>query len=73
MGGSDLKLFVGVGTFAVALLYFYVLVLSIVVIVWGLLPGWFVAAGWVLLFAVLVGEKYINRKIDQGAAPPSLR
>ena len=60
--------FVGVGTFAITMLYFYVLVLSIVVMYWGLLPGWFVAAGWVLLFAVLYGEKYVNSKIGQSAA-----
>ena len=60
--------FVGIGTFAITMLYFYVLVLSIVVMYWGLLPGWFVAAGWVLLLAELYGEKYVNSKIGQSAA-----
>jgi hypothetical protein len=60
--------FVGVGTFAIAILYFYVLTLSIVVLYWGLLPGWFIVAGWVLLCAVLYSEKYVNQKIGQSAA-----
>lgn len=60
--------FVGIGTFAITMLYFYVLALSIVVMNWGLLPGWFVAAGWALLFAELYGEKYVNAKIGQSAA-----
>jgi len=62
MNRSDMNVFVGVGTFAVALLYFYVLTLSVVVIFSGLLPAWFVVAGWVLLFVVLFGEKSIKRK-----------
>ena len=62
MRASDMNIFEGVGTFAVALLYFYVLALSIAVIFSGLLPVWFVIAGWVLLFAVLYGEKYVKQR-----------
>ncbi|MFI5022847.1 MAG: hypothetical protein ACHQRJ_14505 [Alphaproteobacteria bacterium] len=62
MRASHMNIFVGVGMFAVAMLYFYVLFLSIVVTYWGLLSWWFVAAGWVLLFAVLYGEKYVKKK-----------
>ncbi|MGO8866985.1 MAG: hypothetical protein ACLQME_10835 [Alphaproteobacteria bacterium] len=62
MRESFMNIFVGVGVFAVTMLYFYVLLLSILVTFWGLLPWWFVAAGWVLLFAVLYGEKYVKQK-----------
>jgi hypothetical protein len=62
MRASVISVFLGVGTFALGLLYFYVLVLSIVVTISGLLSWWFVAAGWVLLFAVLYGEKYVKQK-----------
>ena len=68
MRASYMNMFVGVRTFAITMLYFYVLVLSIVVMCWGFLPGWFVAAGWVLLFAELYGEKYVGSKIGQSAA-----
>jgi hypothetical protein len=68
MRESDMNIFVGVGAFAIGMLYFYVLTLSILVTFWGLLSWWFVAAGWVLLFAVLYGEKYINQKIGQSGA-----
>jgi hypothetical protein len=68
MRASDVNMFVGVGTFSLGLLYFYVLTLSILVTFWGLLPGWFVAAGWALLFAVLFGEKYVVQKIGPNAA-----
>jgi len=62
MRASDMSIFLGFGAFAIGLLYFYVLVLSIVVTLSGLLAWWFVAAGWVLLFAVLYGEKYVQQK-----------
>ena len=62
MRASVISIFLGVGVFALGLLYFYVLVLSIVVTLSGLLSWWFVAAGWVLLFAVLYGEKYVKQK-----------
>ena len=56
MRASHMNIFVGVWMFAVAMLYFYVLTISIVVMFWGLLSGWFVASGWVLLLAVLYGD-----------------
>jgi len=62
MRASDMNIFVGVGAFALGLLYFYVLTLSILVTFWGLLPWWFVAVGWLLLFAVLYGEKHVEQK-----------
>ncbi|HYB56528.1 MAG TPA: hypothetical protein VEK12_10180 [Alphaproteobacteria bacterium] len=68
MRASDINIFVGVGAFAVAMLYFYVLLLSILVTYWGLLPWWVVAAGWVLLFVVLYGEKYVRQKTGVSVA-----
>jgi len=68
MRASDINIFVGVGAFAVAMLYFYVLLLSILVTYWGLLPWWVVAAGWVLLFVVLYGEKYVKQKTGVSVA-----
>ena len=68
MRASDINIFVGVGTFAVAMLYFYVLTLSVIVTLWGMLSWWFVAAGWLILFAVLYGEKYLREKTGQSAA-----
>ncbi|HKO07812.1 MAG: hypothetical protein ACHQRJ_19670 [Alphaproteobacteria bacterium] len=68
MRESDMNIFVGVGAFAIGLLYFYVLTLSILVTFWGLMSWWLVVAGWILLFAVLYGEKYINQKIGQSGA-----
>ena len=73
MRASDMNKFVGVGTFSLGLLYFYVLALSVIVTFWGLMPGWFVTAGWALLFAVLFGEKYVTRKIGQSAASQLVR
>ncbi|MFI5023855.1 MAG: hypothetical protein ACHQRJ_19665 [Alphaproteobacteria bacterium] len=63
-----MNIFVGVGAFAIGLLYFYVLVLSIVVTLSGTLSGWFVVAGWVLLVVVLFGERYIHQKMERSAA-----
>jgi hypothetical protein len=71
MGASDMNIFVGVGAFAIGLLYFYVLVLSIVVTLSGSLSGWFVVGGWVLLVVVLFGERYIHQRIEQSAASRS--
>jgi len=71
MGASDMNIFVGVGAFAIGLLYFYVLVLSIVVTLSGSLSGWFVVAGWVLLVVVLFGERHIHQKIERSAASRS--
>jgi len=68
MGASDMNIFVGVGAFAIGLLYFYVLVPSIVVTLSGSLSGWFVVAGWVLLVVVLFVERYIHQKIERSAA-----
>ena len=68
MRASDMNIFVGVGAFALGLLYFYVLTLSIFVTYWDLLPWWFVAAGWLLLFAVLYGEKYVKQKTGLSVA-----
>jgi len=68
MRASNMNIFVGVGVFAVTMLYFYVLFLSIVVTYWGLLSWWFVAAGWALLFAVLYGEKYVKEKTGASIA-----
>ncbi len=68
MRASDMNMFIGVGTFAVAMLYFYVLTLSVLVTFWGMLSWWFVAAGWLLLFIVLYGEKYVNERTGQSAA-----
>lgn len=69
----NINIFVGVGAFAIGLLYFYVLTLSILVTLWGLLSFWFVAAGWILLFVVLYGEKYINQKIGESGASQLVR
>jgi len=66
MRASDLNIFVGVGAFAVGLLYFYVLTLSVIATWSCLLSWWFVASGWVLLFAVLYGEKYLTQRDPAG-------
>ena len=62
MRALDTSIFVGIRAFLIALLYFYVLNLSIIVMFWGVLPNWLVVGGWALLFAVLLGEEYTERK-----------
>ena len=62
MRALDMNICVGIRAFLIALLYFYVLNLSIVVMFWGVLPNWLVVGGWALLFAVLLAEKYTEWK-----------
>ncbi|MGO8864871.1 MAG: hypothetical protein ACLQME_00075 [Alphaproteobacteria bacterium] len=62
MRALDMNIFVGTRAFLLALLYFYVLNLSIIVMFWGVLPNWLVVGGWALLFAALLGEEYTERK-----------
>jgi hypothetical protein len=50
-------LFVGVSTFAVALLYFYSLALSVVVAFTETLPWYVVLGGWLIISAVLYFAK----------------
>jgi hypothetical protein len=67
MGGSIIKgLFVGVGAFAVGLLYFYALSLSIVVVLKNDMPWYVVVAAWLFLFGVLYYEKSLDRKLKSG-------
>ncbi|HXQ65186.1 MAG: hypothetical protein ACHQRJ_04230 [Alphaproteobacteria bacterium] len=67
MGGSIIKgLFVGVGAFAVGLLYFYALSLSIVVVLKKDMPWYVVVAAWLFLFGVLYYEKSLDRKLKSG-------
>jgi hypothetical protein len=67
MGGSIVKgLFVGVGAFAVGLLYFYALSLSIVVVLKNDMPWYVVVAAWLFLFGVLYYEKSLDRKLKSG-------
>ncbi len=67
MGGSIIKgLFVGVGAFAVGLLYFYALSLSIVVVLKNDMPWYIVVAAWLFLFGVLYYEKSLDRKLKSG-------
>ncbi|HYB55826.1 MAG TPA: hypothetical protein VEK12_06620 [Alphaproteobacteria bacterium] len=67
MGGSIIKgLFVGVGAFAVGLLYFYALSLSIVVVLKNDMPWYVVAAAWLFLFGVLYYEKSLDQKLKSG-------
>ena len=61
------SVFVGVSTFAVGLLYFYALALSIVVALTGAIPWYLVAGAWVIISLVLVYAKDREAK-DQGAA-----
>jgi hypothetical protein len=51
------KLFVGVSAFAVALLYFYALSLSISIVWNDLVPWYIVLAAWGIVSAVLYEEK----------------
>jgi hypothetical protein len=67
MTGSIVKgLFVGVGAFAVGLLYFYALSLSIVVVLKNDMPWYLVVAAWLFLFGVLYYEKSLDRKLKSG-------
>ncbi|MFI5022965.1 MAG: hypothetical protein ACHQRJ_15110 [Alphaproteobacteria bacterium] len=67
MTGSIVKgLFVGVGAFAVGLLYFYALSLSIVVVLKNDMPWYLVAGAWLFLFGVLYYEKSLDRKLNSG-------
>jgi len=67
MTGSLVKgLFVGVGAFAVGLLYFYALSLSIVVVLKNDMAWYLVAAAWLFLFGVLYYEKSLDRKLKSG-------
>ncbi len=67
MGGSIIKgLFVGVGAFAVGLLYFYALSLSIVVVLKNDMPWYIVVAAWLFLFGVLYYEKSLDQKLKSG-------
>ena len=67
MGGSIIKgLFVGVGAFAVGLLYFYALSLSIVVVLKNDMPWYVVVAAWLFLFGVLYYEKSLDQKLKSG-------
>ncbi|HKO08068.1 MAG TPA: hypothetical protein VJ487_10170 [Alphaproteobacteria bacterium] len=67
MGASLVKgLFVGVGAFAVGLLYFYALSLSIVVVLKKDMPWYVVVAAWLFLFGVLYYEKSLDRKLKSG-------
>jgi len=61
-------LFVGVSTFAVALLYFYALALSIVVAFTGAIAWYFVLGGWLIISAVLYFVK--DRSAKLGTAGP---
>ena len=62
MRASDMNMFVVIRAFVIALLYFYVLNLSIIVTVLGRAANWLVVGGWALLVAVLLVEKYTERK-----------
>jgi len=67
MAGSIIKgLFVGVGAFAVGLLYFYALSLSIIVVLQNDMPWYVVVAAWLFLFGVLYYEKSLDQKLKSG-------
>ena len=67
MGTSLLSgLFVGVGAFAIGLLYFYALSLSVVVVLKNDMPWYFVAGAWAFLFGVLYYEKALDRRLKSG-------
>jgi len=67
MGSGLIKgLFVGVGAFAIGLLYFYALSLSVIVVLKHDMP-WFVVVGaWIFLFGVLYYEKALDRRLKSG-------
>ena len=66
---ADIKhVFVGVSTFAVGLLYFYALALSIVVALTGTLPWYLVAGAWVIISVVLIYAKDREGKENRAAA-----
>ncbi len=62
-------LFVGVGVFAICLLYFYALSLSIIVVLNGGLPWYIVVGAWLLLFGVLYYEKRLDQKLRTSGIP----
>ncbi len=67
MGPGIIKgLFVGVGAFAICLLYFYALSLSVIVVVKNDMPWYVVVGAWIFLFAVLYYEKGLDRKLKSG-------
>jgi hypothetical protein len=67
MGASLIKgLFIGIGAFAVGLLYFYALSLSILVVLKNDMPWYLVVAAWLFLFGVLYYEKSLDRKLKSG-------
>jgi hypothetical protein len=51
------KLFVGVSAFALAILYFYALGLSITIVWSGLAPWYVVLGAWTIISAVLFEER----------------
>jgi len=51
--GRVRNVFVGVSTFAVALLYFYSLALSVIIALSGILPWYVVIGAWIIVSAVL--------------------
>ncbi len=55
--GRVRNVFVGVSTFAVALLYFYALALSVIIALSGIFPWYIVAGAWVVVSAVLYYAK----------------
>ena len=67
MGASLVKgLFVGVGAFAIGLLYFYALSLSVVVVLKSDMPWYVVVGAWIFLFGVLYYEKGLDRRLKSG-------
>ncbi|HUI17681.1 MAG TPA: hypothetical protein VL244_08460 [Alphaproteobacteria bacterium] len=67
MGPGIVKgLFVGVGAFAIGLLYFYALSLSVIVVLKNDMPWYVVVGAWIFLFGVLYYEKGLDRKLKSG-------
>ncbi|HUI19169.1 MAG TPA: hypothetical protein VL244_15985 [Alphaproteobacteria bacterium] len=63
------NLFVGVSTFAVALLYFYALALSVVVAFTNTIPWYVVLGAWLIVSVVLYFAK--DRNATRGGAAAS--
>ena len=59
-------LFVGVGAFAIGLLYFYALSLSVIVVLKNDMPWYIVVGAWIFLLGVLYYEKALDRKLKSG-------